>query len=222
MLLIQKEKEIKHLEKKLLNKNEDINKSANSSYSNLMNINSNNLSSIRLNLGTNNKKEKYSNISLLKKSALPIEKLKIQEKLNEHRKIINKKMNDIIRNKSLCNTYRNKSSSKSKDNYTLDKINKNNISTLISNNSNYFNKKINEISSHQKKEKKYINKNKIFNSSFILERNFINNANKDYFGTQESSKNYSNTNSKNTSFSKLNLRQLIFSNNSNKKNKKNK
>ena len=39
-----------------------------------------------------------------------MERMKIQEKLQEYRKLIDKKMKDITRNKNSCKTYREKSS----------------------------------------------------------------------------------------------------------------
>ena len=117
-------------------------------------MNNNNLSnSIKLNSGI--KDEKITRINLIKKSILSKEKLKLQEKLDEYRKFIDKKMKDITRNKNLCRTNRNKSFSKSKDNYSIEKNNKNNMSALINNNYE-LNNKINVLISNKvnKEEKK--------------------------------------------------------------------
>ena len=112
--MIQKEKEIKSLKIKLLNK-QDLNNSStnnNRSYSNFININNgggSNNTSIRLSSGgLSHKEEKFTRINLIKKSTLPMEKMKIQEKLHEYRKLIDKKMKDITRNKNSCKTHREK------------------------------------------------------------------------------------------------------------------
>ena len=172
------------------------------------------------------------------------EKLKLQEKLDEYRKFIDKKMKDITRNKNLCRTNRNKSFSKSKENFSLEKNNKNNISALIYKNSDLNNKinvnVTNKINKEEKKIKtpikkificnrtqnlsdifkktknKIIRSNKSKENSFINDKSNISNPNKDYFGTQDSSKNDSNL--KNNSFTQINFRQFIFSNKNNKKN----
>ena len=239
--IFQKEKEIKSLEIKLLNKASDLNQStSNRSYSNYINcnnMNNSNLSnSIRLNSGI--KEEKYTRINLIKKGMLSKEKLKLQEKLDEYRKFIDKKMKDITRNKNLCRTNRNKSFSKSKENFSLEKNNKNNISALIYKNSdlnnkinvNVTNKKIktpikkificnrtqNLSDIFKKTKNKIIRSNKSKENSFINDKSNISNPNKDYFGTQDSSKNDSNL--KNNSFTQINFRQFIFSNKNNKKN----
>jgi hypothetical protein len=245
--IFQKEKEIKSLEIKLLNKASDLNQStSNRSYSNYINcnnMNNSNLSnSIRLNSGI--KEEKYTRINLIKKGMLSKEKLKLQEKLDEYRKFIDKKMKDITRNKNLCRTNRNKSFSKSKENFSLEKNNKNNISALIYKNSDLNNKinvnVTNKINKEEKKIKtpikkificnrtqnlsdifkktknKIIRSNKSKENSFINDKSNISNPNKDYFGTQDSSKNDSNL--KNNSFTQINFRQFIFSNKNNKKN----
>jgi hypothetical protein len=205
-------------------------------------MNNSNLSnSIKLNSGI--KDEKITRINLIKKSILSKEKLKLQEKLDEYRKFIDKKMKDITRNKNLCRTNRNKSFSKSKDNYSIEKNNKNNMSALINNNyelnnkinvliSNKVNKEEKKIKAPFKKificnrtqnlsdifkktQNKIIGSNKSKENSFINDKNNISNPNKDYFGTQDSSKN--NSNSKNNSINQINFRQFIFSNNNNKK-----
>ena len=249
-IIFEKEKEIKRLEMKLLNKTSDLNQStSNRSYSNFINLNNMNncnlSNSIRLNSGF--KEEKYTRINLIKKGMLSKEKLKLQEKLDEYRKFIDKKMKDITRNKNLCRTNRDKSFSKSKENLSLEKNNKNNSSALIYNNYD-MNKKINvnitnKINKEEKKIKtpikkificnrtqnlsdifkktqnKMIGNNKSKENSFIHDKSNISNPNKDYFGTQDSSKNDSN--SKNNSLTQINFRQFIFSNKNNKNNKKN-
>ena len=230
---------------KLLNKPDLIHSSNNRSYSNFININNNsNNTSIRLSSGVSHKEDKFIRINLVKKSTLPMERMKIQEKLQEYRKLIDKKMKDITRNKNLCRTNRNKSFSKSKENFSLEKNNKNNISALIYKNSDLNNKinvnVTNKINKEEKKIKtpikkificnrtqnlsdifkktknKIIRSNKSKENSFINDKSNISNPNKDYFGTQDSSKNDSNL--KNNSFTQINFRQFIFSNKNNKKN----
>ena len=242
--MIQKEKEIKRLKIKLLNK-PDLNNSStnnNRSYSNFININNgggSNNTSIRLSSGgLSHKEEKFTRINLIKKSTLPMEKMKIQEKLHEYRKLIDKKMKDITRNKNSCKTHREKSSKSKSKEHSIDKNNKSNISNISA--LNYINydisKKLNEMSfksfvKEERKNKTPIkkipinnktqslvnflkkNQNKVIgkNESHSSEKNnnFLNNI------TQESSKNNSNCNSKRDS-----LTQFIFSDYSDQKKKK--
>ena len=236
LYITQKDKEIKRLKIKLLNKPDLSHSSNNRSYSNFININNNsNNTSIRLSSGISHKEEKFTRINLVKKSTLPMERMKIQEKLQEYRKLIDKKMKDITRNKNSCKTYREKSS-KSKE-CSLENNNKSNINNMSALNCvNYdISKKLNEISykNVEKEEKTPIKKIPINNKTQSLvnflkkNQNNINGKNENHsnekyggnvskeFITQESSKNNSNCNSKRNSLS-----QFIFSNFSNQKKKK--
>ena len=236
LYITQKDKEIKRLKIKLLNKPDLSHSSNNRSYSNFININNNsNNTSIRLSSGISHKEEKFTRINLVKKSTLPMERMKIQEKLQEYRKLIDKKMKDITRNKNSCKTYREKSS-KSKE-CSLENNNKSNINNMSALNCvNYdISKKLNEISykNVEKEEKTPIKKIPINNKTQSLvnflkkNQNNINGKNENHsnekyggnvskeFVTQESSKNNSNCNSKRNSLS-----QFIFSNFSNQKKKK--
>ena len=244
--MIQKEKEIKRLKIKLLNK-PDLNNSStnnNRSYSNFININNgggSNNTSIRLSSGgLSHKEEKFTRINLIKKSTLPMEKMKIQEKLHEYRKLIDKKMKDITRNKNSCKTHREKSSKSKSKEHSIDKNNKSNISNMSALNCmNYdISKKLNEMSfksfvKEERKNKTPIkkipinnktqslinflkkNQNKIIgkNENNLNEKKNVN-VNKEFI-TQDSSKNTSNCNSKRDS-----LTQFIFSDYSDQKKKK--
>ena len=223
---------------KLLNKPDLIHSSNNRSYSNFININNNsNNTSIRLSSGVSHKEDKFIRINLVKKSTLPMERMKIQEKLQEYRKLIDKKMKDITRNKNSCKTHREKSS-KSKE-HSLEKNNKSNISNMSALNCmNYdISKKLNEMSfksfvKEERKNKTPIkkipinnktqslinflkkNQNKIIgkNENNLNEKKNVN-VNKEFI-TQDSSKNTSNCNSKRDS-----LTQFIFSDYSDQKKK---
>ena len=167
-----------------------------------------------------------------------MERMKIQEKLQEYRKLIDKKMKDITRNKNSCKTHREKSS-KSKE-HSLEKNNKSNISNMSALNCmNYdISKKLNEMSfksfvKEERKNKTPIkkipinnktqslinflkkNQNKIIgkNENNLNEKKNVN-VNKEFI-TQDSSKNTSNCNSKRDS-----LTQFIFSDYSAQKKKK--
>ena len=224
---------------KLLNKPDLSHSSNNRSYSNFININNNsNNTSIRLSSGVSHKEDKFIRINLVKKSTLPMERMKIQEKLQEYRKLIDKKMKDITRNKNSCKTHREKSS-KSKE-HSLEKNNKSNISNMSALNCmNYdISKKLNEMSfksfvKEERKNKTPIkkipinnktqslinflkkNQNKIIgkNENNLNEKKNVN-VNKEFI-TQDSSKNTSNCNSKRDS-----LTQFIFSDYSDQKKKK--
>jgi hypothetical protein len=226
---------------KLLNKPDLIHSSNNRSYSNFININNNsNNTSIRLSSGVSHKEDKFIRINLVKKSTLPMERMKIQEKLQEYRKLIDKKMKDITRNKNSCKTHREKSSKSKSKEHSIDKNNKSNISNISAlNYINYdINKKLNEMSfksfvKEERKNKTPIKKIPINNKTQSLinflkknqnkiigkNENNLNekknaNVNKEFI-TQDSSKNTSNCNSKRDS-----LTQFIFSDYSDQKKKK--
>jgi hypothetical protein len=129
-ILLEKEKEMKNKEIK-----KDINSIEKKNSSNLFEKNSGNTS-----LSSFSKlkiSEETTKTNSIKVNHLPIEKLKIKEKLKEYRKLNNEKMDEITRNKSNhCKTYRDRLSSNisshSKE-HSLEKNNRSNLSSMSNN-----------------------------------------------------------------------------------------
>ena len=129
-ILLEKEKEMKNKEIK-----KDINSIEKKNSSNLFEKNSGNTS-----LSSFSKlkiSEEATKTNSIKVNHLPIEKLKIKEKLKEYRKLNNEKMDEITRNKSNhCKTYRDRLSSNisshSKE-HSLEKNNRSNLSSMSNN-----------------------------------------------------------------------------------------
>lgn len=139
----QKEKEIKHLESKLLNRTNLnlLNNLAGATNTNFNGVNINSIHSNNSSICSHSRskskikeEEKRKQMSLLKNSPIPMENKRIDKgkQLEEYKKLIDKKLHDITRNKN-ARSYRNRSNSnisiRSKDK-SLNKstINNSNIS----------------------------------------------------------------------------------------------
>ena len=114
------------------------------------------------------KDKKFTKINLIKKiSTEGTEKIQKKNNLNEYRKIINRKINNITRNRKNNISYRE--SFKSKD-YSIDKNIKNNISCNIIHR-NYDIKSDNKEENQNKSHKKiYTNNNKTQNLCDFLRK----------------------------------------------------
>jgi hypothetical protein len=175
-LISQKDKEIKNLESKIKS-----NTNNNNSIENIEKKNSS--SKLDKSQNTSNIKSNTGNASLtsltklkisdeitkhnsIKVSHLPIEKLKLKEKLEEYRRLYEDKMNDITRNKSNhCKTYRDRLSSNisshSKE-HSLEKGNRSHLSSMsgVNLNNNELNRKLIDITIKAVKKEKEERKNK--------------------------------------------------------------
>lgn len=159
----QKEKEIKHLESKLLNRTNLnlLNNLAGTTNTNFNGVNINSIHSNNSSICSHSRskskikdEEKRKQMSLLKNSPIPMENKRIDKgkQLEEYKKLIDKKLHDITRNKN-ARSYRNRSNSnisiRSKDK-SLNKstINNSNISN------NDLSQRLNDVSFKMKNDER--------------------------------------------------------------------
>lgn len=155
ILLNEKDKEIKHFESKLFRKNNNSNSNLIShSYTNLFNINSNSTNSTYINSGVS-KEKSVTRINLMKKTSFPIEKIRRNEKLNEYKKILNKRKEIYTRNKEYNKSYRERTKEQS-----IEKNLNHNFSSLSVINGNLEINIDNKEESKNKIQNKFILKNK--------------------------------------------------------------
>ena len=229
-ILLEKEKEMKNKEIK-----KDINSIEKKNSSNLFEKNSGNTS-----LSSFSKlkiSEETTKTNSIKVNHLPIEKLKIKEKLKEYRKLNNEKMDEITRNKSNhCKTYRDRLSSnisshskEHSNNHDLSKklidltikaVKKEERKNKTPMRKIPINNKTKSLVEYLKKNKSKIIVNKIISSNSNSKFTVNNSANPSFcseiYGNSVDDNNNcvrnNNINhSKNYSISQINLRQLIFS-----------
>lgn len=154
----QKEKEIKHLESKLLNRTNLnlLNNLAGTTNTNFNGVNINSIHSNNSSICSHSRskskikeeeEEKRRQMSLLKNSPIPIENKRLDKgkQLEEYKKLIDKKLHDITRNKN-SRTYRDRSNSnisiRSKDK----SLNKSSINNSNISNINDLSQRLNDIS----------------------------------------------------------------------------
>ena len=171
--IAQKEKEIKHLETKLLNRTNLnlLNNLAGTTNTNFNGININSIHSNNSSMCSHSKKktkkneeEKRDRAKLLKNSPLASKRIAKEKQLEEYKKLIDKRLHDITRNKN-SRSFRNRSNSnisiRSKDK-SLNKSSINNSNIL---NNNDLSTRLNELSSRDKKNKTPIKKIPIHTSN---------------------------------------------------------
>lgn len=101
--LVQREKDINHLEKKILSRTAMMNQT------NSHSINMSMCSQSRSKSKLNEEERKDRQTSFIKKSPIPIEKMKNQDKIEEYRRLIDKKIQDISKHKPNRSSRDNKS-----------------------------------------------------------------------------------------------------------------